>query len=80
MLEAEEDTESHGKKSVLKAFLDLLFSSTRRLKTESNNISTVIARQIHNVLGNLNETQLVKALNVAMSVFDDMKFPTKLFF
>ena len=59
MLEAEEDTESHGKKSVLKAFLDLLFSSTRRLKTESN-ISTVIARQIHNVLGNLNETQLVK--------------------
>ena len=59
VLEAEEDTESHGKKSVLKAFLDLLFSSTRRLKTESN-ISTVIARQIHNVLGNLNETQLVK--------------------
>ena len=79
MLEAEEDTESHGKKSVLKAFLDLLFSSTRRLK-KTQDISTVIARQIHNVLGNLNETQLVKALNVAMSVFDDMKFTTKLFF
>ena len=59
MLEAEEDTESHGKKSVLKAFLDLLFSSTRRLK-KTQDISTVIARQIHNVLGNLNETQLVK--------------------
>lgn len=59
--EAEEDTESHGNKSVLKAFLDLLFSSTRRLKSEPD-ISTVIARQIHNVLGNLNETQLVKPL------------------
>ena len=59
MLDAEEDTESQGNKSVLKAFLDLLFSSTRRLKAESD-ISTVIARQIHNVLGSLNETQLVK--------------------
>ena len=59
MLEAEEDTESYGNKSVLKAFLDLLFSSTRRIKSESD-ISTVIARHIHSCLGNLNETQMVK--------------------
>ena len=44
---------------VLKAFLDLLFSVTRRTKSESD-ISTIISRQIHIVLGNLNETQLVK--------------------
>ena len=55
MLETEE---MHENNSVLKAFLDLLFFSTRRLKTASD-ISTTIARQIHNVLGNLNETQLV---------------------
>ena len=56
MLEAEE---MHENNCVLKAFLDLLFSSTRRLKKVSD-ISTIVARQIHNVLGNLNETQLVK--------------------
>ena len=43
---------------VLKAFLDLLFSVTRRTKSETD-LSTIIARQIHIVLGNLNETQLV---------------------
>jgi len=54
MLEAEE---MHENNCVLKAFLDLLFFSTRRLKKVSD-ISTIVARQIHNVLGNLNETQL----------------------
>ena len=59
VLEVEEDSESNGNKTVLKAFLDLLFSSTRKIKPESD-ISTIISRHLHIVLGNLNETQLVK--------------------